>query len=593
MTSLPPKPGVTSLPPLAPGWTEHKAPSGHTYYFHKETKKSTYVRPAAQPPQTKHNPFSLPAPGTAQNGFQAGNYNYSAQQQNPFANNPFAPPQQQQNPFSNNPFAPPQQNPFATNTFAPPQQGLHHGNAQQHPRGGSRGDHHNFPERRKQPEDRPKHRHDIPNCAPWVLVKTKLGRRFVWNKETNESFWKFPQDVMIAVVEFDRLEREKKEWKKRGELEEKEEDAPVAALVEAVTPNSHPKEPETEPVAEGDEVGGDSEYEEVEVTDDEEEEVENASKKLRTADPSEDQPLEMGEDDIAWQLAAMEEEGYAEEEEEEGLPLTEEDCKALFRDLLEDARVNPYHTWEKILEDGILFEDDRYKALPTMKARKECWDEWARDKIHILKEMKAKQEKKDPRVPYMAFLHKYATPKLYWPEFRRKYKKEPEMKDTKLSDKDREKWYREHINRLKLPQLTLKSDLSALLKAQHISALNRSTTLDTLPSSVLSDIRFISLPSSVRDPLVQTYISTLPAAPENAAQSAEEEAEAAKKRVERGRRERALAERERRVKEDQRKQRRDLEYGKSRLREGEEELQRAMNVGKGGLRAQLSAAQDE
>ncbi|KAH7326818.1 hypothetical protein B0J17DRAFT_741198 [Rhizoctonia solani] len=32
-------------PPLPPGWTEHKAPTGHTYFFHAATKQSTYIRP--------------------------------------------------------------------------------------------------------------------------------------------------------------------------------------------------------------------------------------------------------------------------------------------------------------------------------------------------------------------------------------------------------------------------------------------------------------------------------------------------------------------------------------------------------------------
>lgn len=394
---------------------------------------------------------------------------------------------------------------------------------------------------------------------------------------------------MKAVIEFDRMEREKKERRMRGEPSEDEDNAMEEAGAEAVATQASPKPTAGSPTEEKVDKGYDSEeYEEVEVTDDEDEE--NPSKRQRTDEPAEDQPLEMTEDDIAWQLTAMEE-GY--EEEEESLPLTEDDCKALFRDLLEDARINPYSPWDKVLEVEALFDDDRYKALPTMKARKECWDEWARDKIHLLKELRAKQEKRDPKIPYMAFLQNYATPKLFWPEFRRKYKKEPEMKDAKLSDKDREKLYREHINRLKLPQSTLKSDLSALLKAQPIATLNRSTTLETLPPSVLTDIRFISLPVSLRDSLVEAYISTLPPAPEGAAQSAQEEAEAAKRRTERERREKALADRERRVKEAQKKQQRDLEYGKHRLREEEEELQRAMRVGKGGLKAQLGAFDDE
>lgn len=161
------------------------------------------------------------------------------------------------------------------------------------------------------------------------------------------------------------------------------------------------------------------------------------------------------------------------------------------------------------------------------------------------------------------------------------------MKDMKLSDKDREKWYREHINRLKLPQATLKSDLTALLKAQPLSILNRSTSLDALPPALLTDIRFISLSPPTRDPLLETYIATLPAAPEGIAASIENAAEMTKKRAERERRERALAEREKRVQEEKRKQRRDLEFGKGRLREEEMELERAMKVNKDGLKGQL------
>ena len=35
--------------PLPPGWTEHKAPTGHTYYYNDETKESTYKRPGVLP----------------------------------------------------------------------------------------------------------------------------------------------------------------------------------------------------------------------------------------------------------------------------------------------------------------------------------------------------------------------------------------------------------------------------------------------------------------------------------------------------------------------------------------------------------------
>jgi hypothetical protein len=279
--------------------------------------------------------------------------------------------------------------------------------------------------------------------------------------------------------------------------------------------------------------------------------------------------------------------GYDEQYDDEEPALSEEDCKALFKELLDDTKVSPFAPWDKILEDGVLFDDERYKALPNMAARKECFNEWSRDKAQFLKEEKARQAKRDPRIPYLAFLDKHATPKLYWPEFRRKYKKEPEMKDTKLPDKDKEKLYRDHIKRLAMRSSDLKSDLSALLRAQPLALLNRSTTIDTLPSAVLSDLAYISLPPSTRDGLINTYISTLPPAPEGVVYSAEEEAERAKKWAERERREKALADRERRVREEKRKQERDLAYGKGRLREEEAEIERAMNVGKEGLKGHL------
>lgn len=476
-----------------------------------------------------------------------------------------------------------------------PRQAFQHGGQQRggH-RGGSRGGQNNFSERRREKDDKPKHRNDIPNCAPWVLVKTKFGRRFVWNKETNESFWKFPPNVMKAVIEFDRKQREKKERRERGEPSDLEDEEDTAmADIEAELAAA---EEEVEIVeVDGDEdMENDEEYEEVEVTDDEGEGGQSSSKRQRTNESSGEQP-QADDDDLAWQLAQMEEmemgggyeEDYAEEYEDEEPALTEEDCKALFKELLDDTRISPYTPWDKLLEGGTLYEDERYKALPNMKARKDCFDEWARDKMQFLKEEKAKQQKRDPRIPYLALLDRYATPKLYWPEFRRKYKKEPEMKDTKLSDKDKEKLYRDHIKRLGMRQSDLKSDLSALLRAQPLASLNRSTTLDTLPSAILTDLKYISLPPSTRDSLIDTYISTLPAAPEGAAASAEEDAERAKKRAERERRENALAERERRVQMERRKQERDLAYGKGRLREEEEEIQRALKVGKEGLKGHL------
>jgi hypothetical protein len=548
-------------PPLPDGWTEHKAPTGHTYYYNATTKTSTYTRPVA--PVEPSPPVAPLDPSRSFLQYQAVGTPI------PSAGSAF-------------------------NSFPPPHQQFldsGRGGAQGH-RGG-RGGHDRSRDSRPQPTDKPKSRHPIPDCEPWVLVHTKYGRRFVYNTEKDQSFWRIPDKLKDGILKLDQLRiKEKAEALERAKQPVSNGEAPGAA-----------ERPIAAPEFKEDDVQGEdsSEYEEVEVTDDEDDE-ENPSKRQRTEEPAPGEPVEFNEDDIAFQLAAMGQEygldpgeyddGNMEDWEEgaEGMQLSDEDAAALFKDLLNDFGINPYSPWEKLIEEGKLVDDTRYTALTTMKARKEVWEEWSREKIKQLRELRTKEEKKDPRIPYLAFLQQHATPKLYWPEFKRKYRKETEMRDTAMADKDREKLYRDHINRLKLPQSTLKSDLSTLLKAQPLAALNNATLASHLPPAVLADIRYISLDPATRDPLIEAYISTLPPPPEAAA--AEEDEETIKERTERDRRQKALEDRERRVAEEKRRQRRNLEMGKGRLREEEAEIARAMNVTKKGLMGYLKEGED-
>ncbi len=241
----------------------------------------------------------------------------------------------------------------------------------------------------------------------------------------------------------------------------------------------------------------------------------NPSKRRRAEEPAnEDGPVEFGEADIAYQLQAMGDEYDLDDQhdaaETDGWgDAGDEDARALFKDLLNDFNINPFSPWEALIEEGKVIDDARYTVLSTMKLRKEVWAEWTRERIRQAKEQKARQEKQDPRIAYMAFLQERATPKLYWPEFKRKFKKEAPMKDSALADKDREKWYREYINRLKLPQSTLKADLTALLRSLPPTKLNSKTLASHLPPQILADMRYISVDARVRDPLVEAYIQSL------------------------------------------------------------------------------------
>lgn len=494
-------------------------------------------------------------------------------------------------------------------------------------------------------KDKPKSKHALPGYEPWILVKTKYRRRFVHNTETKESLWYIPKAVMPGVVELERWEKSQKEkadnatWaeeqlkqmrkeskapevnkaaedegrsrRRRSEsLQREDEEAMLAELAaqaeegeeqdaKAAAKVVQPLQPQTQAT----ELESDSEYEVVEVTDSEGEEGDQEPKPqiqnneddvAEEAEEPQDGPVEFGEDDIAFQLAAMGEEygldpgEYGEEAYEgeweegaEGLPLTEEDAANLFRDLLDDYQISPFTPWDKVVADeseNSILRDDRYTVLPNMRARKEVFDAWVKDKAAQIQQERATMAKRDPKIPYLAFLQEKATPKLYWPEFKRKFKKDIEMNDRKLNDKDREKLYRDHINRLKLPESTRKADLQTLLKNVPLKALNRDTRLDALPQQLLSHLHFISLPQSLRHRIVESHMKTLLPAPEADDKTDEQRAEEDRKREERKRREKAMADRERQVVEERRRTEKDEARARRDLRDGERELRVAMAV---------------
>ncbi|PHH63923.1 hypothetical protein CDD81_5371 [Ophiocordyceps australis] len=536
---------VAAATPLPAGWTEHTAPTGHVYYYNAETKESTYKRPGLPVAPVE------PAPTSFGPAYPANVPNLS--------------------------------DPRVANAYI----------AQFQPQPQTRQSQGGFESRpRPQPIDKPRRKEAIPGCEPWILVYTKYSRRFVYNPVKQASYWRIPEKLMPGILELDKARiREKagdaaKESQPQapGEDENKEK--------EAVT------EPEAAPGVDQDEQDS-SEYEEVEVTDDEAEQDEQAAKRRRTddadAEGQEAGPVEFTEADIAAQLQLMGDDYGLEPgdyddgnmdswpEGTEGIGLSHEDAKFLFKDLLNDFKVSPYSPWETLLEQGKIIEDARYTALSTTRARKDCWDEWSREKIAVLKQQRAAAatdgNKSDPRVAYLALLQEKATPKLYWPEFKRKFRKEDAMRELRLTDREREKIYREHIARLRIPRDRLKADLTALLRAQSAESLRGGV----MPAQVLSDVRWISLAESVRDEIVEAYVQSLPAvsAGENVAKEDAREVEA------RERRERALRERDRVVEEQRRKREREVASSKARLREGERDIEMAMRVDKRGLASQL------
>lgn len=494
-------PAVSDLPP---GWTEHRAPSGHLYYYNAQTKQSTYTRPAAA---TDSEELLI---------------DYGASQ----------PDQEVQASIS-------AMQEFHKNSDpSQPQPGHFTG-------GRSYQDRDRFRDHSKanRQGDRPKSKTAIPDCAGWLLVKTKYGRRFVHDTDTKESFWKFPSHVMMAVIEMDRLE-----WEKKREAEDKKQEQREQAFTREAEQATVEAQPPLEDF-------DSDEYEEVEVTDDEEEDQpqDHVAKRPRIdeqndqPDPSQPPPgpQEFNEDDIAWQLAQMEaneeDPGYdyeyddqdLEDDEEGGMQLTKEDRDALFRTLLDQFQISPFSTFDALIETNTstalaVISDDRWTALPNMSSRRTAFDSWSRDRVaernapsqpSILTNdngtdgatfsITTKSKKTDPRISYLRFLAKEATPKLYWPEFKRKFRKAPEMTDRYFPDKDREKLYREYATKLKLSDADRKKELTALLKSVPDGEWSDKND-KVFPEKIEKDLRFYGVRDEKgRKEMVDGFVTTL------------------------------------------------------------------------------------
>ena len=87
--------------------------------------------------------------------------------------------------------------------------------------------------------------------------------------------------------------------------------------------------------------------------------------------------------------------------------------------------------------------------------------------------------------------------------------------------------------------------------------------------------------------MIETYIASLPHAPDTTDVSPEEAEARVKEKREREKRENALRERQMQVQDEKRRQRGQLQASKGMLRDGEEEVQRAMRIGKEGLRGYM------
>ncbi|OLL26750.1 Pre-mRNA-splicing factor dre4 [Neolecta irregularis DAH-3] len=222
--------------------------------------------------------------------------------------------------------------------------------------------------------------------------------------------------------------------------------------------------------------------------------------------PSEDedegigQQLEFTEDDLAWQLAEIAQEDEQNNAYSHGSapePTLEE------REMLLDRSVDPFSTWDAELSK--IVNDPRYILIETTKNRRYVYDAWCRERSIQINAENASKVKQNPILEYHKLLTDHADSKIYWHEFRRKFKKDPAFVNFGDNDKQREKEFREFQSRLKLPKLQRENDLRKLL------AKNKSKITSTnLPEDIMGDLCFATMDMEVRDRIVKEYIESFP-----------------------------------------------------------------------------------
>lgn len=292
---------------LEDGWTSHIAPTGHTYYYNRSTKQSTYKRPTKRstPPAPISEAVSNPDTPTPTVGTtdipQATRSGSDIQKSNTLSNAESQAPE------------------------------TAHSLPQQHNVVNKTGD-----------GDYPKHKFEISTADPWLLIETKKGREFYHNPQTNESHWELPTWLSEPL----------RQWRKS--LEEQISDSELDNGIEEDDPSDESQDDNFMPV--------DTEY---------------------------------NEEDIAWQLAAMEEEGQGQihglEDDTPEFRLSEK--IEIFQKMLSDLAIDPFSTWDAELPR--IAADPRYLILENTHQRKSAFENYCTEQGMKIQEEKATTVKED------------------------------------------------------------------------------------------------------------------------------------------------------------------------------------------------------
>ncbi|RKP27813.1 hypothetical protein SYNPS1DRAFT_26545 [Syncephalis pseudoplumigaleata] len=387
----PPPPPLPRAMPHPSGWTQHPGPTGQPYYYNTFTRQSTWKRP---PELDQPLPMRMPPP----------------------------PPPPPPHPYA---YAmPPNAPPMTTMTMSGPPAGQ-----DTKPKAKSGKD---------AKKDKAKRMTPIPGTH-WKLVKTAEGREFYYDTETKKSFWTMPEEIAEAVAAMKAAEREsakrkisdamddEEQKKDREEEEDREEEAESTKR-----PKIEAEEEEAAAAA----AAANTEY----VI------VANCDAATSTA-------ARMTEEDIMFQLQAMEQEEAEQQQRmghhrESSIPpeaaLSYEERVVLFKALLEESNITAFSLWDKELPK--MASDPRYLLIPSVKQRKDIFDDYCRQLASKPKGVVVGR-KKTSKEKYQALLEQHVTATTRWLDFSRKHKRDSRF--NAIDAKEAERLFEEYVKALK------------------------------------------------------------------------------------------------------------------------------------------------
>ncbi|KAG0329152.1 transcription elongation regulator [Dissophora globulifera] len=355
---------------LPPGWTEHKAPDGMSYYYNAASGQSSWIRPT----------MALPA----------GAPGFAPPQPPPGVLQPMGPPMQQLPPgvpgylVNQQPLYPP-------GVAPPPSTAPTTSNETGK---GKKG--------KKVKKEKAVKKTQVLE-SPWFIVVTNLDNTFFFNKETKVSIWAPTSELEAVLAKMGQIETDRLEAEQKARYAEEQE-----RLQMLKRPND-------------DSTNGQD------VTE----------KRSRNETDAANAGTEMTEDDVAWQLAAMEDMMDADQDQDQHMQSQDEDDddddeddeavkerlrmiqgssaslsqhsapisasnlailpdniqerEMAFLDMMRDRGVTQFDTWEKAIAK--IERDPRMYLIPDKKDRQELFESFCVIRAREIKEAKDKETK--------------------------------------------------------------------------------------------------------------------------------------------------------------------------------------------------------